>query len=104
MLEERLIKLSVDGSIQNPSLNYKEKYETCVGHFKCLNITVVLNTRFFCIKSEFTILQPICWPPFVRDDELSATYVTRYLIFNEKSQVIYSRENEGPPFSPVIFD
>ena len=58
---------------------------------------------FLCIKSEPTTLQPIHVPPFVDDDELSATYKTRCLIVNKKLQIIYTSETVYPQFPSCNF-
>ena len=58
------------------------------------------NLSFSCIRSESTVLLFLSGPPFVNKDELSSTYMTRYLIFNEKLLVIFRSENGG---STVLF-
>ena len=49
-------------------------------------------------KSEPIVLQSNRGSSFVNNARLSASYITRSLTFNNTKHVIYTCENEGPPF------
>ena len=51
-------------------------------------------------KSNTNVFQPTHGPPFVNDDELSATYMARYLILNKKiTGYLYDRNGAPTVFS-----